>query len=116
MDNAAKGREIIQAVVTLAHNLGMDVVAEGVETSHQWDQLESLGCEYGQGFYFSRPVDSPVAEALLTRRLQSIEETDRQNDPAENPGPPIETQLPAENAPVDLEKMRMTLSKQLYLG
>ena len=54
-------------IVTLAHNLGMDVVAEGVETAGQWDQLDSLGCEYGQGYYFSRPMDSSVAESLLAR-------------------------------------------------
>jgi diguanylate cyclase (GGDEF)-like protein/PAS domain S-box-containing protein len=65
MHDQVKDREIIQAVVSLAHNLGMDVVAEGVETSDQWDQLDILGCEYGQGFFFSRPVDGPVAEALL---------------------------------------------------
>jgi EAL domain-containing protein (putative c-di-GMP-specific phosphodiesterase class I) len=65
MHNQAKDREIIQAVVSLAHNLAMDMVAEGVETSDQRNQLDILGCEYGQGDFFSRPVDGPIAEALL---------------------------------------------------
>ena len=60
--STSKDREIVQAIVTLAHNLDLDVVAEGVETIHQRDQLETLGCEYGQGFYFSRPVDGAAAE------------------------------------------------------
>ena len=59
------GFEMIRAIVTLAHNLGMDVVAEGVETIQQAAGLDSLGCEYAQGFYFSRPVDSATAARLI---------------------------------------------------
>jgi len=43
----------------------MDVVAEGVETAEQLSQLEALGCEYVQGFYFSRPVDVAAADGLI---------------------------------------------------
>ena len=56
---------MVRAIVALAHNLGMDVVAEGVETEEQLAQLEALGCEYAQGFYFSKPVDAVTAEALI---------------------------------------------------
>ena len=42
---------MVRAIVALAHNLGMDVVAEGVETPDQLSQLRALGCEYAQGFY-----------------------------------------------------------------
>jgi EAL domain-containing protein (putative c-di-GMP-specific phosphodiesterase class I) len=59
------GFEMIRAIVTLAHSLGMDVVAEGVETIQQAAGLDSLGCEYAQGFYFSRPVDSATAARLI---------------------------------------------------
>ncbi|HLO49255.1 MAG TPA: EAL domain-containing protein, partial [Kamptonema sp.] len=62
--------EIVRAIVTLAHSLGMDVVAEGVETSHQLAQLRSLGCEFGQGYFFSRPVESNAATALLSPAIQ----------------------------------------------
>ena len=60
--------EIVRSIVTMAHNLKMDVVAEGVETKEQLEKLRSLNCEYGQGFYFSRPVERDAAEALLLSR------------------------------------------------
>ncbi len=59
--------EIVRAVVTLARNLGMEVVAEGIETELQLDQLRALNCEQGQGFYFSIPVDVESATALIER-------------------------------------------------
>ncbi len=57
--------EIIQAIVTLAQTLSMDVVAEGIELSEQISPLLALQCEYGQGNFFSKPVDSDAARALL---------------------------------------------------
>lgn len=57
--------EIIQAIVTLAHQLGMNVITEGVETQEQLSELRKLKCEYGQGYFFSRPLDSLAAEALI---------------------------------------------------
>ena len=57
--------EIIRAIVTLAHSLGLDVVAEGIETEKQLAKLRDLGCEYGQGFLFSKPVNVTEATALL---------------------------------------------------
>lgn len=59
--------EIVRAVVNLARNLGMEVVAEGIETELQLDQLRALNCEQGQGFYFSIPVDVESATALIER-------------------------------------------------
>lgn len=60
--------EIIRTVVGLAWNLSMDIVAEGVETKKQMYQLQALRCEYGQGYLFSKPVDSQKAEALLSQQ------------------------------------------------
>ncbi len=57
--------EIVRAIVMLAHNLGLRVIAEGVETPAQLQRLRDLGCEYAQGFYFSRPVDANAATVLL---------------------------------------------------
>jgi hypothetical protein len=62
--------EIVRAIIMLAHSLGMDVVAEGVETAHHLAQLRSLGCEFGQGYFFSKPVDSEAATALLNPAIQ----------------------------------------------
>jgi EAL domain-containing protein (putative c-di-GMP-specific phosphodiesterase class I) len=49
----------------LARNLGMDIVAEGVETKEQLAYLRGLDCEYGQGFLFSHPLDIDAACKLL---------------------------------------------------
>lgn len=57
--------EIVRTIVGLAQNLGMDVVAEGVETPEQIATLKSLGCEYGQGYFFSKPLDFQRAEQYI---------------------------------------------------
>jgi len=59
--------EIIQTVMTLARNLNIDVVAEGVETAEQLAQLRAMGCKHGQGqgYFFSKPVDSETARTLI---------------------------------------------------
>ena len=57
---------IVQAVISLAHGLGIDVVAEGIETAAQLESLRELACDRGQGFWFSRPLPAPALEALLS--------------------------------------------------
>jgi diguanylate cyclase (GGDEF)-like protein/PAS domain S-box-containing protein len=57
--------EIVRAVVHLAHNLGMQVIAEGVEDAEQLDRLAELGCDYGQGFLFCRPAAAEDLEEIL---------------------------------------------------
>ncbi|HLO48134.1 MAG TPA: EAL domain-containing protein [Kamptonema sp.] len=56
---------IVRTIVMLAHALGMDVIAEGVETAEQLAKLRSLGCEYGQGYFFAKPLPSEAATALI---------------------------------------------------
>lgn len=58
--------EIVRAILLLAHNLKMDVVAEGVETVEQLAQLRALDCEYAQGYLFAPPLDAEAAETLLS--------------------------------------------------
>ncbi|HKC11642.1 MAG TPA: EAL domain-containing protein [Vicinamibacteria bacterium] len=65
MDRRPQQREIVRTIVTLAHRLGMDVVAEGVETQDQLWRLQTMGCDYAQGFLFSGPVDAQAARRLL---------------------------------------------------
>jgi EAL domain-containing protein (putative c-di-GMP-specific phosphodiesterase class I) len=62
--------EIVQAIVTLAHSLGMKVTAEGVETAEQLAQLKVLKCEYVQGYFFSKPLNSEMAKALVAKEPQ----------------------------------------------
>ncbi len=65
MDQAPENREIVRAIIALAHSLGLKVVAEGVEREGQRDLLASLDCEFGQGYHFSHPVSPAEAEAML---------------------------------------------------
>src|SRR5262249_7178704 len=57
--------EIVRTIVTLGNSLGLDVVAEGVETTKQLDILHRVGCPHGQGFLFSKPLPSRDAGALI---------------------------------------------------
>ena len=57
---------ILRTILTLGHELGIDVIAEGIETTQQMQFLKALGCHYGQGFCFSPPVDSKTLTTLLT--------------------------------------------------
>ncbi|MDY6805910.1 MAG: EAL domain-containing protein [Cyanobacteriota bacterium] len=63
-----KNFNIVKAIISLAHSLGLDVIAEGVETPEQVELLRSLACEYGQGYYFSRPLDDDAAMDFLTKK------------------------------------------------
>jgi len=56
---------ILEAIVTLAHQLGMEVVAEGIQTAAQVKKIRALGCEYGQGFLFSKPLSADQIDDLL---------------------------------------------------
>ncbi len=58
---------IVRTVITLAQTLGLDVIAEGIETEAQLEQLKALGCPYGQGYLFAKPLDLTSVESLLVR-------------------------------------------------
>ncbi|OYE05163.1 sensor domain-containing protein [Nostoc sp. 'Peltigera membranacea cyanobiont' 232] len=62
--------DIVQTIITLAHKLGVNVTAEGVETKEQLALLRNLNCEYGQGYFFSHPLDSSQATALIMANPQ----------------------------------------------
>jgi diguanylate cyclase (GGDEF)-like protein len=70
MTDTKDNSEIVKTIVTLAHNLGMKVIAEGVETAEQAEQLRTLGCEYGQGYLFSRPISQSKVLELLEREAR----------------------------------------------
>jgi len=65
MDRDHETHEIVRVIIMLAHTLGLEVVAEGVETRGQLDLLRQLGCERAQGYLFSKPVDHVAIQKLL---------------------------------------------------
>jgi EAL domain-containing protein (putative c-di-GMP-specific phosphodiesterase class I) len=69
MDCDKEAREIVHIIIMLAHNLGLKVVAEGVETEEQAKELAELGCELAQGYLFARPADPDTITELLHRKM-----------------------------------------------
>lgn len=65
LDSEAGSPEIVSAIVTLARQLGMSIVAEGVDTYAQIQQLQALGCEEAQGYYFAQPLTTEATNELL---------------------------------------------------
>lgn len=65
--------EIVQTILSLAHGLGMKVIAEGVETDIQLSSLQAMDCEYVQGFLFAKPVNELEAGALLGKSNGKVE-------------------------------------------
>lgn len=88
MDKDEKSGAIVKTILMLGENLGIEVVAEGIETVSQLEKLRALGCTIGQGFLFSRPIDRESAEDFLSNGANVFE-----NNPAlefRNPSPMIE--------------------------
>ncbi len=80
--NLPKNSEIVRTIINLAVNLGMDVIAEGVETREQIIQLTGLGCTYLQGFLLSKPVDGLAMRELIEQTHQRAGGEDIEADPA----------------------------------
>ncbi len=72
MNQASPQSAIVKAIVSLAHDLGMEVIAEGVETLAQLEALRALRCRRGQGFLFSKPLPANQAERLLASGVLTI--------------------------------------------
>lgn len=69
---------MLKAIIDLALNLGLNIVAEGIENIHQIHSLKELGCPLGQGYLFSKPVDSSEFEKLIQSSTITIEENEKQ--------------------------------------
>jgi diguanylate cyclase (GGDEF)-like protein len=65
LDTDPRSAAIVESTVRLAHSLGLPLVAEGVETAEIWQRLAEFGCDYGQGYYLSRPVPPERIEELV---------------------------------------------------
>jgi EAL domain-containing protein (putative c-di-GMP-specific phosphodiesterase class I) len=70
--SAGKGSlDIVKAILQLAHSFRLEVIAEGVETEEQLSVLRALGCNYIQGYLFSKPVAADAAELLFRKSLET---------------------------------------------
>lgn len=69
-DRAAS--DIVELIVTLAHKMSMKVIAEGIENARQLERLIELGCEYGQGYYFSQPMEAKAALIFMRQQIASV--------------------------------------------
>ncbi|WP_255345122.1 bifunctional diguanylate cyclase/phosphodiesterase [Acaryochloris sp. CCMEE 5410] len=72
LDRNADRLEIVRTIVVLAHTLKMDAIAEGIETTEQLAAVQSLGCEYGQGYYFSPPLTQAQVDTLMQDQTFTI--------------------------------------------
>ena len=66
-----EGDTLIASMIAMAHALGMRVVAEGVENQRQMQLLQTLGCDEGQGYFFSRPVPPGETQPVEARAFQA---------------------------------------------
>ena len=65
----SESAELVRTIVAMAKSLGLDLVAEGIETEGQLERLSALGCEYGQGYLFSEPLPAPQVAAFIARQI-----------------------------------------------
>ncbi len=65
LPNDHENKVLVQAIIAMAHGLGLEVIAEGVETKAQWQFLQSLKCDFAQGYYFGKPMPKQEFEDYL---------------------------------------------------
>ncbi|MBI4559828.1 MAG: EAL domain-containing protein [Candidatus Hydrogenedentes bacterium] len=66
MHVSRESQQLVESILALSQSLNLAVVAEGIEEHHQLDRLRELGCEYGQGYFFAKPLTTPAATELLS--------------------------------------------------
>lgn len=97
---------IVRAIVTLARNLGMNTIAEGIETVNQLAQLKALKCEYGQGYYLSKPLDKEILENIIATEVATPQTAESGNDRAL-----LDEQLAKEQLLFQIEQLRQELEE-----
>jgi diguanylate cyclase (GGDEF)-like protein len=104
-DNSEK-LGIIRAIVTLARNLGMDTIAEGIETVNQLAQLKALKCEYGQGYFLFKPLDKEILETVILAEIANPIKLDLGEFQS-----PLEDQIAREQLLFQIEHLRQELEE-----
>ena len=69
MGNGNQNRQIVRTIIALAKTLSLEIIAEGIETKEQFRKLRRLGCQYGQGYLFSRPLPVGEIETMLQDKI-----------------------------------------------
>jgi EAL domain-containing protein (putative c-di-GMP-specific phosphodiesterase class I) len=64
--------DMVELIIALAHKMNFKVIAEGIETARQLERLQELGCEYGQGYYFSQPMEAKAALIFMRQQIAGI--------------------------------------------
>ena len=65
MNKTRRGQELVHLMVSMSQQLGMQCIAEGIETEEQLQDLQTMLCSYGQGYLLSKPLDEAAAENVL---------------------------------------------------
>jgi diguanylate cyclase (GGDEF)-like protein len=106
MERSNEKLGIIRAIITLARNLCMDVISEGIETANQLAQLKVLKCQYGQGYFFAKPLEQKAIEALITAELAIPDQMQTENYKAI-----LEEQRSKEQLLIHIERLRQEISE-----
>jgi diguanylate cyclase (GGDEF)-like protein/PAS domain S-box-containing protein len=64
--------DLVGMIITIAHKMGLRVIAEGIETARQFERLLDLGCDFGQGYYFSQPLEGKAAMQFISTQVAGV--------------------------------------------
>ena len=71
MQSDRAAADVVELIVTLAHKMNLNVVAEGIETARQVERLVEIGCEYGQGYFFTHPLEPRAALEFMQKQMSA---------------------------------------------
>ena len=97
---------IVRAIITLARNLGMNTIAEGIETVKQLAQLKALKCQYGQGYFLSKPLDKEIVEHIIASEIANSQAVD-----VEDYKSVLDEQIAKEQLIFQIEQLRQELEE-----
>jgi diguanylate cyclase (GGDEF)-like protein len=80
LETGGEKSKIVQTIMTLTQNLGINAIAEGVETAEQISILRMLQCKFGQGYFFSKPLDKTAAETMIAKNWHKAGEANSHPD------------------------------------
>jgi len=69
LDIGTESLALCQAIIVMAHKLGLAVIAEGVSSARQCELLRAAGCNYAQGYFFAQPLEAAEIDEMIMRRL-----------------------------------------------